>query len=472
VLVGIVAQDVAAAMTGASAQATFLINVACAGLLVTARWGESRLQPRMFLLIAIAAGLSTAEGLFYLNAGWDGSHLYPLLWAFTLISGVGLYGSWPLTVLAIGCGWAVCISGKLFWPDATFGIGADQSWERAIAQCVWWTIALTGAGITGQRVIVVVQAAWQAREAMLTAQANERAATAEAERLGLAVATERADVLTDLAAAFDAQVRTLVTAVERTSAGIGVRATAVSQSAGLTGEQVSRAAALSVAVAQDTGVVARSAGQLNDSVAQVRSHAGGAAESALAATHQVVRSDAALTELGAATSRVAEAITLIGAIANQTKLLALNAAIEAARAGDAGRGFAIVAAEVKLLARRTSDAAEDIDRLVCDMRKAGENAAAALKSIGQSIVQVGAFADQVSHAAESQAASVGAITRTMASLNGKSEEVRLQVSEVASSAAATSDAARAMLDAATALGQDAGSLQDEAGAFISSVRAA
>lgn len=167
-----------------------------------------------------------------------------------------------------------------------------------------------------------------------------------------------------------------------------------------------------------------------------------------------------------------KAILLIGAIANQTKLLALNAAIEAARAGDAGRGFAIVAAEVKLLARRTSDTAEDIDRLVHDMRKAGENAVAALRCIGQSIGQVSAFAEQVSNAAENQTAAVGAITRTIASLNGKSEEVRLQVSNVASSAAATSEAAQAMLDAAAALGRDAGSLQDEAGAFISSVRAA
>jgi len=366
--------------------------------------------------------------LFCLNGGWDGSHLYPLLWTFTLISGVGLYGSWTFTVLVIGCGWAVCILGKLFWPDLAFGSGADQSWVRTIAQCVWWTIALTGAGITGQRVTDVVRAAWQARESMLSAQAKERASTAEAERLRLAAATERAEALTDLAGIFDAQVRTLVTAVEQTSAGIGVRATAVSQSAGLTGERVSRAAALSIAVVQDTGMVAQSAGQLSDSFAQVRGHADGAAESAVAATHQVGCSDAALTDLVAATSRVGKAILLIGAIANQTKLLALNAAIEAARAGDAGRGFAIVAAEVKLLARRTSDTAEDIDRLVHDMRKAGENAVAALRCIGQSIGQVSAFAEQVSNAAENQTAAVEAITRTIASLNGKSEEVRLQVS--------------------------------------------
>ena len=471
-MVGILAQDVAAELTGASLAVAFLINILSAGFVAIARWSQFRVRAHIFFTLAAIAGVSTAEGLFYLNGGWDGSHLYPLLWAFTLITGLGLYGSWPFTVLIIGCGWAICIFGKLFWPDLAFGSGADQTWMRTIAQGTWWTIALTGAGITGQRVIDVVRSASQAQKSLLSAQQKEVASTAEAERLRLVAATERADALTNLAGTFDAQVRTLVTAVERTSAGIGVRATAVSQSAGITGEQVSLAAALSVAVAQDTGVMAQSAGQLRDSLTQVRSHADGAADSAAAATHQVTRSDAALAELAAATSRVGEAISLIGAIANQTKLLALNATIEAARAGDAGRGFAVVAAEVKLLARRTSDTAEDIEQLVREMTKAGENAAAALKSIGVSIGEVSAFAAQVSNAAENQAAAVGAITRTMASLNGKSEKVRVQVSDVASSAAATSEAAKDMLDAATALGRDAGSLQSEAGAFISSVRAA
>lgn len=472
VTVGIIAQDVAAGMTGASWQITLSINITCATLVVAARWSQFRLPPYIFYLITAAAGLSTAQGLFYLNGGWDGTHLYPLLWAFTLISSLGLYGSWPFTILAIGLGWVVCILGKLFCPDLTFGSGADQSWIRCIAQCAWWAIALTGAGITGQRVVAVVRAASQAQKSMLGAQAKEVASTAEFERLRLAAATERAEALTNLASAFDAQVRTLVTAVEQTSAGIGVRATAVSQSASLTRERISQAAALSVAVAQDTGVVAQSADELSDSLTQVRHHAHGAAESAVAATHQVACSDAALTDLVAATSRVGEVISVIGEIAKQTKLLALNATIEAARAGDAGRGFAIVAAEVKLLARRTSDAADDIDLLVRNMREAGENATAALKSIGQSIGQVSVFAGQVSNAAENQTAAIGAITRTIANLNAKSEKARVQVSDVASSATATSEAAGAMLDAATALGRDAGSLQDEAGAFISSVRAA
>ena len=172
-----------------------------------------------------------------------------------------------------------------------------------------------------------------------------------------------------------------------------------------------------------------------------------------------------------ATTRVGEAIPLIGGIAQQTNLLALNAAIESARVGAAGQGFAVVAAEVKQLAGRTAETAGEINRQVGDMRLAGVNATTALLNIGQSIERVGTFAARVSGAAEDQASAIDTINRTITGLNGKTDLVRIQVSDVVRSADMTSKAARAMVTAAGALGRDAGSLQKEANAFIGRVRA-
>jgi methyl-accepting chemotaxis protein len=130
-----------------------------------------------------------------------------------------------------------------------------------------------------------------------------------------------------------------------------------------------------------------------------------------------------IDKLGTSSAQIGEIVQVIEEIADQTNLLALNAAIEAARAGEAGRGFAVVADEVRKLAERTQKATKEISKTIrqiqqdtataveaaqtgADQVKSGislaENAGHALETIVSSIRNVGDMIYQVAAAAEEQ----------------------------------------------------------------------
>lgn len=152
-------------------------------------------------------------------------------------------------------------------------------------------------------------------------------------------------------------------------------------SAELTAGQAYDAGVSAEQVSDSINIVASSTEELVATVKEIARHATFAADIAVTAAAQGEVADKGVHELSTALEQVQSIANVIGSIAGQTHLLALNAMIEAARAGDAGLGFEVVAAEVKELSRATAEATQQVRSIVVGIQEGSERASEAITQI-------------------------------------------------------------------------------------------
>ena len=183
------------------------------------------------------------------------------------------------------------------------------------------------------------------------------------------------DSLTQLATAFKKNVAGIVEEVAQASGALDGTAKGMLANADETRQQATTVAAAAEEATSNVATVAAATEELGRSVQEISAQVQQASEVADQAVSRTRNSTEKVQLLVDTGERIGTVVTLIREIAEQTNLLALNATIEAARAGEAGKGFAVVASEVKSLATQTAKATEEISQQIAAMQSATGEAA-------------------------------------------------------------------------------------------------
>jgi methyl-accepting chemotaxis protein len=344
----------------------------------------------------------------------------------------------------------------------------------AVASAVTLAVALAISASLGRRLARLAEQVRSVRESLDLRQAVAQEGVDE-------IASLSRDVQ-GLLESFRSSLREVSQAGRRISeeaSGSRTAAKAMAETIGGQQAQTSQVAAAVEQMSASVAEVARKSGEAASAADEARRQAAGGGEvvsRTVAEMRQIAadvkQSAEAIGALGRKSEEIGRIIGVINDIADQTNLLALNAAIEAARAGEHGRGFAVVADEVRKLAERTTQATEEVSRSIREIQsetgtavqriEAGtqrvsagvelaNSAGSALEKIVLASDELRSMVQSIAAAAEQQSAASGQISRSVEGINGATTKAR--------------DGAGAAEGAATALASQSRVLADLVGRF-------
>ncbi len=299
----------------------------------------------------------------------------------------------------------------------------------------------------------------------------ERKRLGEEQAAEAARQTGRAHELDEEIQNFNVLVANVVNSVANSAGRLKGNAETLSRVANDTSSKATAVASAAGHASSNVQTVAASTDAMTNSIGAISQRVTNATQRAEGAAEQARKTSATFHVLSEVADKIGTVVQLVQAIASQTKFLALNATIEAARAGDAGKGFGVVASEVKNLASQTSKATEEIAAQISGIQGITGEARKAIDQISGSITDISQIMTGIEADTARQRTSTQDIAQSVQGAARGAQDVTAHIVRITSASSETGRMASEARDAATDLSQQAETLKREVNGFLARVRA-
>jgi methyl-accepting chemotaxis protein len=276
--------------------------------------------------------------------------------------------------------------------------------------------------------------------------------------------------LLDMAEILEGQVGTIVDMLGITSAQLDSASRSLTEASEVATVEIREAANLVTTTEASMTAIRPGTAQLANSIAQVSVEVNIASNATGKAVERSAIASQHITALQNAAEHVGSIVGIIDEIASQTQLLALNATIEAARAGEYGRGFSVVAGEVKSLANQTTKFTGDIAAQISEIQNATKYASDHITDMGKMIGDISTASTTISTAIQEQTASTSDISRSIADIAGQSQRAATSVAKAETAMMAAGVSAREVAESSEHVRMQSDILRRDFAQFLNQIR--